>query len=1097
MLVGCQGEYLLVYNITSQSTIQSIHSLDSYSPGTGLNYTLAGTVIPNGTVIFGGYSDSTHGLASWCCLPPYSMEKRVTYTSSTAAISLKVSSTYTRDIIHDTRSNGLFLCSLGTGIKFLTLNPVSSTTFFSTTDYMAIAIVDFIHCSGPTYGILIAFVVSHRISFLPLTPAASGTPPVSGTLISVAGDGTDGNVDGVGSAARFMNNQGYVAAAHMAPVWIVGGSLSESIRLAVFTNDVPLRLNVTTLIVTPGKQPFGVVMTHDDSILYGADYISGHIITVLNPLSSNPTLGPVLAIVAIGMYKISLHPGCESLLLVGCKGEYLLVYNITSQSTTHSIRALDSAYSGSHWVNSGTVIANGTVIFAGLGTSLNALASWCCLPPYSSSMKDTYTPPVAPAPVAPPLNKTRDIVQDTRSGGLFSTHDGDGLRYLTLNPLTSTKLFCCGSLMLAVVDFIHCSGSIYGLLMAYQAGCKVSFLPLTAGVPPVAGTAIVVAGNETSSNIDGVGSAAQFEELGYIAAAHNAPVWMVGGWTTDSIRRAVFTDGVPLSLNVTTLIATPGKHPVGVVMTNDDSILYASTYNLQQIVTVLNPLSTNPTLGPVLSIVAVNMLKITLHPGCETILLVGCAGDALLIYNVTSQSTIRTLSTGNSATFTFAGTILTNGTVLFGGYSTDPGAFVSWCCLSPYSDLKRSTYSPSVNALPLTVSSKTLRDIIHDTRSGSLFTANNATGIKHLTLSPLSSTLVYTYTGTLFIAMVDFIHCSGPIYGILIAYQDAFKISFLPLTPAAPGGPPVAGSAIDVAGDGTDGNVDGVGSAARLGSLGYVVGAHTAPAWLVAGLSSALLRRVAFGGDIPLQLNVTTIIVTPGILTYGVAVTNDDSILYVSTYNLPQIVTVLNPLSANPTLGPALSIVANEMHKISLHPSCESLLLVGCAGEYLLVYNITSQSTIQSIRALDSYSAGAHYTLAGTVISNGTVVFAGYSSSVDGLASWCCLPPFSSTMNDAYAPAVASLPVAATLNNTRDIVQDTRSGGLFSSHDSDGLRYLTLNPLTSTKLFCCGVMTIAVVDFIHCSGAHLRLTHRVSEWLPIIVPPADGWCPTG
>ena len=53
------------------------------------------------------------------------------------------------------------------------------------------------------------------------------------------------------------------------------------------------------------------------------------------------------------------------------------------------------------------------------------------------------------------------------------------------------------------------------------------------------------------------------------------------------------------------------------------------------------------------------------------------------------------------------------------------------------------------------------------------------------------------------------------------------------------------------------------------------------------------------------------------------------------------------------------------MHKISLHPGCESLLLVGCQGEYLLVYNITSQSTIQSIHSLDSNSAGAHYTLAG------------------------------------------------------------------------------------------------------------------------------------
>ena len=299
---------------------------------------------------------------------------------------------------------------------------------------------------------------------------------------------------------------------------------------------------------------------------------------------------------------------------------------------------------------------------------------------------------------------------------------------------------------------------------------------------------------------------------------------MVGGWTTESVRRVVFTDDVPLRLNVTTLIVTPGKQPFGVVMTHDDSILYVSAGNMQKILTVLNPLSSNPTLGPVLSIVASFMSKVTLHPGCETILLVGCGGNAL-IYNITSQSTIRTLRTAISTPYTIAGTILTNGTVLFGGYSTDPGAFSSWCCLSPYGDSKRTTYSPSVDALSLTVSSKTLRDIIHDTRTECLFTANDAAGIQYLTLNPLSSTLVYTYTGTLFIAMVDFLHCSGSVYGIIVSQQSGRKMSFLPLTPGAP---PTAGTFIDVAGDGTDGNVDGVGSAARfMNNQGYVAAAHT------------------------------------------------------------------------------------------------------------------------------------------------------------------------------------------------------------------------------------------------------------------------------
>ena len=59
----------------------------------------------------------------------------------------------------------------------------------------------------------------------------------------------------------------------------------------------------------------------------------------------------------------------------------------------------------------------------------------------------------------------------------------------------------------------------------------------------------------------------------------------------------MFTSDVPLRLNVTTIIATPSNHPFGVVTTNDDSKLYATLLNKQQIQTVLNPLSDIPTLG--------------------------------------------------------------------------------------------------------------------------------------------------------------------------------------------------------------------------------------------------------------------------------------------------------------------------------------------------------------------------------------------------------------------------------------------------------------------------------------------------------------------
>ena len=1070
LLVGCQGEYLLVYNITSQSTAYSIHALDSYSAVGAGHYTEAGTVLANGTVIFTGYSVSTKGLASWCCLPPYSTEKRVSYT---AAVSLRVPSTYTRDIIHDTRSNGLLLCSLGTGIKYLTLNPVSSTTFFSTTDYMAIAIVDFIHCSGPTYGILIAFVVSHRISFLPLTPAASGTPPLSGSLISVAGDGTDANVDGVGSAARF-NGMGYIAAAHTAPVWIVGGYLSQSIRLAMFTNDVPLRLNVTTLIATPANQLVGVVTTYDDSILYGADHNSGQIITVLNPLSSNPTLGPVLSIVAVEIYKISLHPGCESLLLVGCKGEYLLVYNITSQSSIQGIRALDSAYSGDHWVPAGTVLANGTVIFAGYGSSLDALASWCCLPSYNSSMKATYAPPVAPTPLALSSDYFRDVIRDTQSGGLFTVNSGDNIRYLSLNQLTSANVFYTGSdrLYVAMVDFIHCSGPTYGILIAYQDAFKISFLPLTpaaAGVPPVAGTLIDVAGNGTSGNVDGVGSTARVRELGHVACAHTAPTWIFGGWVTESIRRASFA--TDFRLNLTTLIATPGKQPFGVVTTNDDSVLYASVYNLQQIVIVLNPLSPSCSLGTTLSIVANGMHKITLHPGCETLLLVGCTGDALLLYNITSQSVVRSLTAVASAPFTLAGTILTNGTVIFGAYTASP--LVSWCCLPRYDSSTLPAYSRFVPATTLPGSSSYTQDIVHDTRSGGLFSSHDGTGIQYLTLNPFSNTTVYTFTtSAIQSAMVDFIHCSGPIYGILVGFHTEHKMTFLPLTPGAP--PTPASTTIDVAGDGTSGNADGIGSAARFAGLGYIAAAHTAPVWIVGCLDAESLRYAVFTSDVPLRLNVTTLITTPGKQPNGVVMTNDDSILYTAVLNLQQILTVLNPLSARPSLGPVLSVVADGMQKISLHAGCESLLLVGCKGEYLLVYNITSQSTVHRLRASFSSTSVGRYTIGGTVLANGTVIFGGNSSSANSLASWCCLPPYSnSSMEATYTPSVGVVPLAVPSNSIRDIIHDTRSDGLFVTYDSEGIRFLTVNPLTTTSISSTVITFkfIAMVDFIHCSGS--------------------------
>ena len=1101
LLVGCQGENLLVYNITSQNTTFSIHALDSYSAVGAGHYTEAGTVIANGTVIFTGYSVSTKGLASWCCLPPYSMEKRVTYTPSTAAISITVPApfNYTRDIVHDTRSEGLFVSTVGTGIQYLSLNPVSSTVIFSFgwSSGICMSMVDFIHCSGPIYGILAGFQVLRKISFLPLTPGAPGVPPVVGAVIDVAGNGTNGNDDGVGSDARFSIPL-YVAGAHTAPAWIVADMGSQSIRLAAFTNDVPLRLNVTTLIATPGQEPNGVATTNDDLILYAAICNVPQIQTVLNPLSSSPTLGPVLSIVAMYMYKISLHPACESLLLVGGAGEYLLVYNITSQSTIQSIHSLDSYSPGTglNYTFAGTVIANGTVIFAGYSDSSKGLASWCCLPPYSRSIPRSYVPTVAAVALPGMLAMTRDIVRDTRSEGLFSSSSATGIQYLSLNPLSSTVVYSfADSRFIAMVDFIHCSGLIYGIMMAQQNGRKMSFLPLApaaAGSPPVAGPAIDVAGDGTDGNVDGVGSAARFKQVGYVAAAHTAPVWVVAGYLSESIRRAVFTSDVPLRLNVTTLIATPGKSLHGVVTTHDDSVLYGSAYTGTVLLVVLNPLSTSPTLGPVLSMGGSGKHKISLHPGCESLLLVGCAGEYLLVYNITSQSTIRSIRALDSysplGNNTLAGTVLANGTVIFAGYSQSSNGLASWCCLPSYN------ISIAISAQALTVTSRYLRDIILDTRSDGMFTADDYVGIQFFSPSPLSKTVVYSFGADfLTIAMVDFIHCSGPVYGILMAKYSLSTVSFLPLTPASSGVPPVAGTAISVAGNGTQGNVDGIGSAAFFGYMGYIAAAHTGPVWLIGGLNTESIRRAVFTSDVPLRLNVTTLINIPGKRPNGVVTNNDDSILYAGAKNFPQIIIVLNPLSSNPTLSIAVSVSStNSIFKLTVHPGCESLLLVGCQGEYLFVYNITSQSTIWGIRPADTNSAGGHYIAAGAVTANGTVILAGDSVLWKPLNTWCCLPPYNSATKAAYSPTVAAAPISVPSNSIRDVIRDTRSGGLFTYHDSEGIRFLTLNPLTSTSIFSSAatVTHIAMVDFIHCSGpiygilAGFHIEHKMS-FLPL------------
>ena len=884
LVVGVAGDVLFTSSLTTAFKVQ--------------RFGTAAVALPNGTVLTGSPSMN---MRKWCCLPDYG-------NSTDHAVALRVSFNLARVLAHDTRSVGLFSVHVSGAIQYLSLDPFSSTVVYNVGTMLFIAMADFIHCSGPIYGILMALQYDHKMSFLPLTPAAVGVPPVAGSTIDIAGDGTDADVDGVGSAAR-LGSLGYVTAAHTAPAWLVTGLFGERIRRVAFTDDVPLRLNVTTLITTPGKQTFGVVTTDDDSILYASVYNLQQIVIVLNPLSINPILGPALSISADHMHTVSLHPGCESLLLVGCQGEYLLVYNITSQSTIQSIRALDSNSPSGNFTLAGTVLANGTVIFAGYASSLDALASWCCLPSYSSSMRATYAPPVAPTPLALSSDYFRDVIHDTQSGGLFTVNSGDNIRYLSLNPLTSANVFYTGSykLYVAMVDFVHCSGPIYGILISYHDAFKISFLPLTPaapGGPPVAGTAIDVAGDGTSGNVDGVGSAARVRELGHVACAHTAPTWIFGGWVTESIRRASFA--TDFRLNVTTLIATPGKQPFGVVTTNDDTILYASVYNLQQIVIVLNPLSPSCSLGATLSIVANGMHKITLHPGCETLLLVGCTGDALLLYNIASQSVVRSLTAVASAPYTLASTILTNGTVLFASYSPSP--LVSWCCLPRYDSSTLPAYSRFTPAITLPGSSSYTQDIVHDTKSGGLFSSHNGTGIQYVTLSPFSSTVVYSFTQSgIFIAMVDFIHCSGPIYGILVGFSSAHKITFLPLTPGAP--PTPASTTIDVAGDGTSGNADGIGSAALFAGLGYIAAAHTAPVWIVGCLDSESIRLAVFTSDLPLRLNVTTLIATPGKQPNGVVMTNDDSILYATAFNFQQILTVLNPLSASPSLGPVLSIV--------------------------------------------------------------------------------------------------------------------------------------------------------------------------------------------
>ena len=400
---------LIVFDLTSETIV---HTIVANSVPFG------GVVLSNGSVVLG---QSTLSPAIWCCLPPYN-NARPTYTPSVAATPLDELSTYTQDVIHDTRSDGLFTTNDGTGIQYLTLNPLSSTVVLSlgSASRMRIAMVDFIHCSGPIYGILIAAELGHKMIFLPLT---AGLPPVGGTAIDVAGDGTDGNVDGVGSAVRF-GATGFVAAARTAPAWFVGGWYSECIRIAVFTADTPVTLELTSPIVTAGKQPYGVATTKDDSILYAATYNSQDILTVLNPLSGSPTLGPTVSTASSSIRKITLHPGCESLLLLGA-GQ-LIVYNLTSRST---VVAIDTP--GAFSATGSAILTNGTVVMFG-GTAA-ALASWCCVPSYNTSTKLSFAPTESKYTLTVSSSNTRDIIYDTRSDGLFTSNDTD-IQYLSFNP---------------------------------------------------------------------------------------------------------------------------------------------------------------------------------------------------------------------------------------------------------------------------------------------------------------------------------------------------------------------------------------------------------------------------------------------------------------------------------------------------------------------------------------------------------------------------------------------------------------------------------------------------------------------------------------
>ena len=165
-------------------------------------------------MIFAGSTSSSLGLASWCCLPPFSSTLRTSYTPAALPVALPASFSLTRDFIYDTRSDGLFSSHSTTGIQYLSLNPVSSTFIYSFTLSLSLAMVDIIHCSGPVYGILVTHQTGRKMSFLPLTPAAAGAPPIGGTAIDVAGDGTDGNVNGVGQRGTISVLRFHCCCAH-------------------------------------------------------------------------------------------------------------------------------------------------------------------------------------------------------------------------------------------------------------------------------------------------------------------------------------------------------------------------------------------------------------------------------------------------------------------------------------------------------------------------------------------------------------------------------------------------------------------------------------------------------------------------------------------------------------------------------------------------------------------------------------------------------------------------------------------------------------------------------------------------------------------